>query len=290
MRDKPEIGETVKRILWWYKRYRRPLPWRKTRDPYHILVSEVMLQQTQVEKVVPKYHQFLQHFSTIKSLALASAGDVIRVWSGLGYNRRALFLARSAQMIENQYGGAFPRTLDELKKLPGIGEYTARAILSFAFEMPVIVLDTNHRQFYQRILCQGKDVDDTRLMKKVERIVLPLFSSGSRLYDWNQAIMDFVSALSKGIDDPILNEFRKMYPLKVQGKKKNSVMPFRQSDRYYRGRIVDVARNKKRVFFDTVHRRFSDIDASRLERILENLEKDGLIKRNGQSIMLPQIP
>src|SRR4051812_36474271 len=115
------------RLLQWYADTYRRLPWRETRDPYRILVSEVMLQQTQAERVVPKYHEFLERFPTIQALADAPASEVIRAWAGLGYNRRALNLQRACRAVVEQYGGVMPSNPVELARLPGIGPYTAGA-------------------------------------------------------------------------------------------------------------------------------------------------------------------
>jgi A/G-specific adenine glycosylase len=131
-------------LLAWYGRLSRPLPWRETRDPYAILVSEVMLQQTQVERVVPRYHRFLQRWPNVTSLAAAPAADVIVEWQGLGYNRRALNLHRAARVVAEQ---GWP---DDLTELPGIGPYTAAAIGNFAFGRDVLPIDTNVRRVQER--------------------------------------------------------------------------------------------------------------------------------------------
>ncbi|MBT6334420.1 MAG: A/G-specific adenine glycosylase, partial [Candidatus Magasanikbacteria bacterium] len=179
-----------RRLLRWYKKYQRDLPWRHTRDPYTILVSEIMLQQTQVERVIPKYHAFLRAFPTVKVLANAKTADVIRMWKGLGYNRRALFLQRAAKVVCDEFSGVFPDTLKELITLPGVGDYTARAVMSFAFEKKVPMMDTNHRRFYTRVYYGIKDVSDKDLLITAEEVF-----SKCRAYDWNQALMDFGSTI-----------------------------------------------------------------------------------------------
>jgi A/G-specific adenine glycosylase len=131
-------------LLDWYREHGRDLPWRQTRDPYAILVSEVMLQQTQVERVVPRYLAWLERWPTIEALAAASAADVIREWQGLGYNRRALNLHRAAQRVAAQ---GWP---DDLTELPGVGRYTADAVARFAFEAAVLPVDTNVRRVQER--------------------------------------------------------------------------------------------------------------------------------------------
>lgn len=132
------------RLLAWFAEHGRDLPWRRTRDPYAILVSEVMLQQTQVARVVPRYRGFLARWPTVESLAAASAADVIREWQGLGYNRRALHLHRAARQVA---ATGWP---DDLTELPGVGRYTADAVTRFAFGLRVLPLDTNVRRVLER--------------------------------------------------------------------------------------------------------------------------------------------
>ncbi len=144
-------------ILTWYDTFKRDLPWRGDPDPYHILVSEVMLQQTQVDRVIPKYLAFLERFPTLQSLADASVADVLREWRGLGYNRRALNLKRAAESTVERFGGKLPGTVSELESLPGIGRYTARAVASFAFGVQVPVVDTNVRRVLSDLCWQGTD-------------------------------------------------------------------------------------------------------------------------------------
>src|SRR5712692_136206 len=130
-------------LLKWYGSERRDLPWRSTDDPYAILVSELMLQQTQVDRVLPKYQQFLATFPTLADLAAAPPADVISVWVPLGYNMRAVRLQSIARQVMREYGGCIPNTIEELLKLKGIGRYTAGAIVCFAYKQQVAMVDTN---------------------------------------------------------------------------------------------------------------------------------------------------
>src|SRR6266853_4368443 len=138
-------------LLQWYAAEQRDLPWRSTRDPYAILVSEIMLQQTQVDRVLPKYQQFLSAFPTLVDLAAAPTADVISAWVPLGYNRRAISLQSIARQVITEYGGRIPDTIDELLKLKGVGRYTAGAIACFAYHKQVATVDTNIRRVLHRV-------------------------------------------------------------------------------------------------------------------------------------------
>jgi len=158
-------------LLHWYGKHHRDLPWRRTHDPYAILVSEVMLQQTQVARVVPRYLEWLERWPTVEALAATRPAEVIRAWSGLGYNRRAVNLHRCAQAVAAR--GGFPREPDELQKLPGIGPYTAAAVACFAFGAQIAAPDTNALRVLERAF-PGVDVG-----------IPP-----GRAYEWNQALFD----------------------------------------------------------------------------------------------------
>src|SRR3989344_5165268 len=134
------------KILTWYQEHKRDLPWRRTTNPYHIMVSEIMLQQTQVDRVVPKYETFLKAFPTVWDLAEAPTSQVLELWSGLGYNNRAIRLREAAKVIVKRYAGQVPKSRDALMELPGIGPYTSNAILSFAHNLSFPCMDTNIRR------------------------------------------------------------------------------------------------------------------------------------------------
>ena len=132
-----------RRLLQWYRRHQRPLPWRDTRDPYKILVSEIMLQQTQVDRVIPKYHEWLQRYPTVAHLSRASAAEVRKAWYPLGYNVRPLRLRNIAKTVIKRHGGQIPDSYEGLVAMDGIGRYSAGAVLSFAFNQDAAILDTN---------------------------------------------------------------------------------------------------------------------------------------------------
>jgi A/G-specific adenine glycosylase len=174
----------------------RDLPWRTTSNPYHIAVSELMLQQTQVPRVIEKYKLFIKTFPTVRALARAPLSDVLILWSGLGYNRRAKFLHAMAKNIVEEQKGVFPRSIDELQQLPGIGPYTARAIAAFAYNTPSSFIETNIRTVYIHHFFKDKEgVTDRELLPIIEA-TLDIHNSR----EWYWLLMDYGSFLkAKGI-------------------------------------------------------------------------------------------
>jgi A/G-specific adenine glycosylase len=179
-----------RRLLAWYARHGRDLPWRRTRVAYRVLVSEIMLQQTQVERVIPKYRQFLRAYPTLKALAQAPVEQVRRLWYPLGYNVRPLRLHAIACESVARYGGRLPDSAEALRAMPGIGRYTAGAVLSFAYGRDTAVLDTNVRRVLTRVFLGPRRTarlrGDRRLWDLAERLV-----PAGRGYDFNQGLMDF---------------------------------------------------------------------------------------------------
>lgn len=239
-------------LLAWFAANRRDLPWRHTRDPYHILVSEVMLQQTQVDRVIPYYRAWLERFPTISDLATAPTADAISFWAGLGYNRRAVNLQRTARYVVDELNGVFPSDVASLLTLPGVGPYTAGAIACFAFEQDVAFLDTNMRRTLHRIFF-GADVPkpsatEREVLAVAERIVPP--GNG---WTWNQALIEF-GALQCTARRPACvvcpvrahckaaPEIQGALRLHAATPKRKQEGPFIGTNRYYRGRVVDVLR------------------------------------------------
>src|SRR5258706_12628999 len=183
------IARVHSSLLHWYAAEQRDLPWRTTDDPYAILVSEIMLQQTQVDRVLPKYQQFLATFPTLADLAAAPTADVISIWVPLGYNMRAVRLQAIARQVIAEYGGRIPDTIKELLKRKGIGRYTAGAIACFAYKKQVATVSTNIYRVLQRSFL-GLEHPEPKLsndqMLALAEEVLP----GGKAYDWNQALMD----------------------------------------------------------------------------------------------------
>lgn len=183
-----------RRLLTWYQRNQRQLPWRKTRDPYRILVSEIMLQQTQVERVVPKYHEFLHRYPTLKVLARAKTAELRKVWYPLGYNARPLRLRRIAQVTLRDHDGRIPDTYEDLVAMDGIGRYTAGAVLSFAFEQDAPILDTNVARLLSRYFGIKGSPKQGRVRRRLWGLARRVIPSGKG-YDINQAMMDFGAAI-----------------------------------------------------------------------------------------------
>jgi len=176
-------------LLAWYTGHKRRLPWRGARDPYRVWISEIMLQQTQVETVIPYYRRWLKRFPAVQALAAAPQGDVLALWEGLGYYARARNLHRAAQRIVDEHGGRLPRTLEGLRALPGIGRYTAAAIASIAFGVDAAVLDGNVKRVLARVFDVRDDVKSSRSEKKLWGLAESLVPAG-RAGDYNQALMD----------------------------------------------------------------------------------------------------
>lgn len=221
-----KINEFQKMIFSWWKKNKRDLPWRHTHDPYKILVSEIMLQQTQVSRVLPKYMEFLHAYPTVTTLANASIADVLRVWKGMGYNRRALYLKKTAQI------GEFPKSEKELVKLPGVGIYTARALLVFAYNQNIAAVDTNIRKIITHFFFKDKPQNEKVIQSVADRLV-----PEGRSWEWHQALMDY-GALAL---PPTMNHERR------------TNIPFKQSNRFYRGRIIDLLREKEWKEKDLLH-------------------------------------
>lgn len=197
MRDTDRIKSLIQRkLLAWYSRNQRDLPWRKTSDPYRIWISEIMLQQTQVDTVIPYYHRFLKTFSTVSSLARAPLQDVLKVWENLGYYSRARNLHAAAKVIVEKFDGKIPDNLGEIKTLPGIGQYTAGAILSIAYGQTLPAVDGNVRRILCRLFAIRKPVDDTKEQKQLQKLaasLVPFKHPG----DFNQALMDLGATICK---------------------------------------------------------------------------------------------
>ena len=177
------------RLLGWFREHRRELPWRVSRDPYRIWIAEVMLQQTRIAAVIPYYERFLSRFPDFKTLAEAPQPDVLKLWSGLGYYSRARNLHAAAKKIVADFGGKFPRELNHALELPGIGAYTAAAVLSIAYDVPLAVLDGNVARVLARLNAVRGELRAPRTWKALGDSVQKLLAEEAA-GDWNQALME----------------------------------------------------------------------------------------------------
>ncbi len=299
-------------LIRWYRLNGRDLPWRHTNDPYAILVSEIMLQQTQVERAIIKYQEFLETFPTLQSLAAAAPADVIRAWATLGYNSRAIRLQTIAKIILTQYNGVFPSEPEQLLLLPGIGAYTAGAVACFAFKKSAAAVDTNIRRTLWRIF-KGEVFKPANTPKEeyafAQSVVPP---NGDDAYLWNQALMDLGSsvclpAAPKCDICPLINNCRaaviarrhSLFPEDasvapilraaiaeesekyIVGSQKRPQKPFRQSSRFFRGRIIHALREQPGAILLTelgpmIKQDWEEHNLSWLEDLVSGLVRDKL--------------
>lgn len=249
-----------------YKNYwknPRILPWRKTRDPYKILVSEIMLQQTQVERVLRKYRTFVTTFPNIVSLAEASLKDILTVWQGLGYNRRAISLKNIAETIVTNYGGKIPSSQEALMKLPGIGRYTGAAIETFAFNKPSVLIETNIRSVYIYFFFQAKNqVKDSEIISLIEKT---LDKRNPR--DWYYALMDYGVYLKKTYAN--LNKKSSHY---------HRQSPFRGSNRQIRGIILKALVEEPGLTEEDILLKIG-LESEKISNNLKRLEYEGFLRK-----------
>ena len=256
-----DIDTFRKKVLDYYARHGRDLPWRKRVTPYRVLVSEIMLQQTQVDRVIEKYKEFLVAFPDIPSLAKAPTAKLLTLWSGMGYNRRALALRKLAQAVVAEHRGRLPSDPEKLIALPGIGPYTAGAVAAFAFNKPVIFMDTNIRRVYIHEFFRDKQgVHDDELLPLVGKT---LDAKDPRT--WYNALMDYGTMLKKEHGNP--NQRSVHYTRQS---------PFENSNRQVRGRIVKVLVKGSPLTAARIVKE-TGMDAERVRRNLEQLAQEGFI-------------
>jgi A/G-specific adenine glycosylase len=278
------VEAVQQRVLDWYAQHARDLPWRQTRDPYAVLVSEIMLQQTQVERVIPKWHAWLRQFPTLADLARASRADAIRAWQGLGYNLRAVRLHEIAGQVAAEFGGELPRSLEGLLSLKGVGRYTAGAVACFAFGQPVAMVDTNVRRVLSRVFGgQGESA------QALADAVVPRQAA----YAWNQALMDLGATLCRAeaplcLVCPLMEvcasagQVRRRVGRRVG--RRSTPPPFAGSTRYFRGRVLDGLRTLPVGAAMSVAELAAGMQPAcapeRLEGLLERMTADGLVVRD----------
>ena len=249
------ILEFQRFLLNWYQKQGRNLPWRKTTNPYHILVAEIMLQQTQVDRVILKYGAFLQKFPALQDLAVAPTAEVLKLWTGLGYNSRALRLQKAAQVLSGKR--SFPKKAEELLELPGIGPYTCRSILIFAFNQNEVTVDTNIRRVFIHELGLKEDASEKELWEFAEKC-LPQGKSR----DWHNALMDYGATLLTA----------RRTGVKSLGKQST----FAGSRRWYRGDLVKKLVNGENLTFGTLERVWKK-EKNWVVELVQGMEKEGLV-------------
>jgi A/G-specific adenine glycosylase len=291
------LGDEALRValLDWSDRSRRDLPWRRTRDPWAVLVSELMLQQTQVSRVIPRYHAFLDRFPDLPSCAAGTVGEVVTLWSGLGYNRRAVNLHRCAVAVVERHGGRIPAERAALEALPGIGPYTSRAVLAFAFEERTGVLDTNAARVLARLA--GRSLGRREAQSRADSLTPP-----DRSWAWNQAMLDLgatvCTARSPGCGNCPVQSWCRWHggrqisvvpdPAVGSAGVSGGQSPFAGSDRQGRGRLVDALRAHGRVRPTGLAEAAGwPDDHARAARVAETLVRDGLACWAGSDLVLP---
>ena len=282
-------------LLSWFDENARDLPWRRTRDPWRVLVSEVMLQQIQVKRAIPFYDRFLERFPTVGALAEAPLSDAIRVWGDLGRYRRVVSLHRTARIVVEEHGGRVPSDPEVLVTFPGIGPYTAGAVACFAYEKDVPFFDTNMHRVLHRVFFGPDAPAATAKPKEIRDLASHLVPEGWG-WAWNQAVMEFgalrCTARRPACLDCPLREHCRAHPKMLDAlaalprAEKNERAPrYEDTNRYLRGRVLARLREQSPsggLPLPELARRLEDgsarVDAMRLEAVVESLERDGLAK------------
>jgi A/G-specific adenine glycosylase len=253
-----------------YARHGRALPWRKNLNPYRVLVSEIMLQQTQVERVIEKYNVFLAAFPDFHSLADAPTAKLLSIWSGMGYNRRALALQSLARQVVAEHGGRLPKEYDVLLSLPGIGAYTAGAVTAFAFNKPVVFMDTNIRRVYIHEFFHDRNgIHDDELLPLVQQTM-----DAANPRKWYNALMDYGAILKREQVNP---NRRSAHYIRQS--------PFENSNRQVRGKILKLLVKESPLSRAQIVRK-TGMDSVRVKSSLVQLETEGFIKKKGRIFLL----
>lgn len=260
-----EIKEFQKTVWDYYGENRRAMPWRDVITPYRTFVSEVMLQQTQVARVMEKFPQFIKQFPSFKALATAPLNELLSVWQGMGYNRRALYLKKSAETVVRDYHGRLPRSPEELEKLAGIGPATARSIAAYAWNAPVAFIETNIRAVFLHHFFAGRSgVSDSQLLPFVEAAL-----DRKNPREWYYALMDYGVMLKRLHKNPSRASLHHTKQSKFEG-----------SVREVRGKIVRLLASG--AFTDVVLAKRASEPAVKIKIALAGLVRDGLIKKTGR--------
>ncbi len=300
-------------LLTWYEKNKRDLPWRhkltsgdNLRDPYKILVSELMLQQTQVSRVLPKFEYFISRWKSFQDLSQASLSDVLIAWKGLGYNRRAKHLLETAKIIIYTYKGTFPTDTKLLLALPGFGKYMTSALQVFALGMQTSVVDVNVSRVLSRVEVGLQNISKKEIDEIAIQSVPPMKADA-----WHQALMDFGATIctannpkceqcplhslcranreAQQLGYTNFSEWHKAQPKRMKASKKDRGKKFEETDRYFRGRIIDVLRDGEApmesvwLHLNSEHKLS---DKVRFASVIESLVIDGLIRIKGNKVRL----
>lgn len=265
--DSKRIAVFQQKLWAFYNEHSRDLPWRQTIDPYHVLVSEIMLQQTQVPRVIPKYTEFLDRFPDVQALAKAKLSDVLNTWSGLGYNRRAKYLHEAAQLIARELHGNFPKTLEQLELLPGVGKNTAGAIMAYAYNIPVLFIETNTRSVYIHYFFDDHaEVADKQILPIIEATI---DTQNPREFYW--ALMDLGTNIKKNIGNTARTSKHYVKQSRFEG-----------SIRQVRGKVL----KQLGVRPQSVDELMENIADERLVQVLDDLQNEKLISKRGKKYQL----
>jgi A/G-specific adenine glycosylase len=265
----------LKKSVWDYYgiHKRNQLPWRKKITPYRIWISEVMLQQTQADRVIGFFNEWMKQFPTIEILSNAPQSEILKLWKGLGYNSRALRIKKTAEIIMKDYRGIFPKTYNEILMLPGIGPYTAGAISAFAYNRSIEIIETNIRRVYiHHFFSDKKSIHDKDLLPLIKETV-----DDTNPREWYWALMDYGSHLSKVIPNP--NKKSRHYT--VQKK-------FKGSDRQIRGKILEILLEKNTISINSIFEKIQNLssDNDRIEIIISAMEQEGFLTIKKDKIIL----
>lgn len=263
------IAELKKKVYDYYREHGRgSLPWREEPTPYRVFISEIMLQQTQVDRVIPLFKRFIEALPDFASLAAVSQPTLLSLWQGLGYNRRALFLKRAAEKVCAQFGGKLPENRAELQSLPGIGKATSGSILVYAFNAPEVYIETNIRTVYiHEFFADRRDVPDADLLPLIEKSLV-----GEEPFRWYSALMDYGTMLKKQIPNPSRKSKHHVKQSKFEG-----------SDRQIRGAVLRTLLEKKALDFDGLAKALTTTE-ERLEPILQKLLDEGFCIRDKSGV------
>jgi len=261
-----------RQFIWeFYATNKRDFAWRNTLNPYRVVVSELMLQQTQTHRVEPKFEQFIVEFPDFESLAQASLRNVLSLWQGLGYNRRGKYLQEIAQAVMQEHGGSLPEETEKLRALPGIGPYTAGSICAFAFNKPTVFIETNIRAVYIHTFAKGAaKVPDSELLPLIEATV-----DHANPREWYYALMDYGVELKKGGKNP-----------NVRSKHHTVQSKFEGSDRQIRGRIIALLTQYEKLGLDELVNLVDGMQGERVRCIVEQLCKDEMIQNKQNSYFI----